>query len=308
MIDQSRRTVWKVTCWRCQGTGFAKYDGKEDICNDCGGNGDVPISAVNRHSESKNDGTNAADSPTNTSAKDAYPEEQRRRALRLLQALAGGINPITGQALPATSPYQSIEVTRALFLAIRELEHIDEQDDSPLDSSASQTTANDEEQIYQTSDREDNPDAALLNALLEYRNSMADRQQVPRYFILSRRTIDQIVIERPLSLDTLLNIYGIGPSKQEKYGRDIIRLVNQYGYDPTSSRHLIENWPKPNPARQRLNEEQGLPGRAYAPWCDEENAMLTQLLVQHVSVSDIARRLQRQTSAIRSQIRKMDDQ
>lgn len=303
MTNQGRKTNWKVTCWRCQGTGFAMYAGKEDICNDCGGNGDVPIRAVNDHSESKNGGTYAANSPANPSAKDAYPEEQRRRAIRLLQALASGINPITGQALPATSPYQSIEVTRALFLAIRELEHIDERDDAPLDSSASKTTAHDEKQIDHPSNTEDDPDAALLNAMLEYRNRMADCQQIPRHFVLIRRTINQIVVERPRSFDALLNIYGIGPSKQERYGLDIIRLVNRYGDHLASERARIEQWPQPDPARQRLNEEQGLPDRAYAPWCDDEKGMLAQLLAQDVSILDIARRLRRQSSAIRSQIK-----
>ena len=42
--------------------------------------------------------------------------------LDILEALAHGADPETGEALPETSPYNAPHVVRALFLAIRELE------------------------------------------------------------------------------------------------------------------------------------------------------------------------------------------
>ncbi|MCU0897553.1 MAG: SANT/Myb-like DNA-binding domain-containing protein [Burkholderiales bacterium] len=46
----------------------------------------------------------------------------REKALRILKTLADGIDPGTGEALPAASAYQHPDAVRALFVAIRALE------------------------------------------------------------------------------------------------------------------------------------------------------------------------------------------
>src|SRR5690242_14799625 len=46
----------------------------------------------------------------------------QQQALRIISALANGTNPITGEIFPADSPYQSPDVIRALFIAVRALE------------------------------------------------------------------------------------------------------------------------------------------------------------------------------------------
>ena len=43
-------------------------------------------------------------------------------AIAILQALADGVDPHIGEVLPPYSPYQSSQVIRALFLALRTLE------------------------------------------------------------------------------------------------------------------------------------------------------------------------------------------
>ncbi|HXF66909.1 MAG TPA: hypothetical protein VNK67_09470 [Burkholderiales bacterium] len=47
---------------------------------------------------------------------------EREQALRILNALANGIHPVTGERLGADSPYQHPDTVRALFEAIRALE------------------------------------------------------------------------------------------------------------------------------------------------------------------------------------------
>lgn len=44
------------------------------------------------------------------------------KAASIVSALADGINPLTGEAFPPDSPYQSAEVIRALYVACRVLE------------------------------------------------------------------------------------------------------------------------------------------------------------------------------------------
>jgi len=57
-------------------------------------------------------------------AKKAYTRYNRH--LEILQALAAGTDPITGEVFPADSPYNQPEIIRALFFAISQLEALAE--------------------------------------------------------------------------------------------------------------------------------------------------------------------------------------
>lgn len=48
---------------------------------------------------------------------------ERLQTLTILNALANGIHPATGQQFPADSPYQHPDTVRALFTAVRALEN-----------------------------------------------------------------------------------------------------------------------------------------------------------------------------------------
>src|SRR5689334_13141474 len=45
-----------------------------------------------------------------------------QRALAIVSALADGVNPITGEVFPADSPYQNVQIVRALVLLVRAFE------------------------------------------------------------------------------------------------------------------------------------------------------------------------------------------
>jgi hypothetical protein len=47
---------------------------------------------------------------------------EREHTLRILNALAGGVHPATGEQFPADSPYQHPDTVRALFDAVRAVE------------------------------------------------------------------------------------------------------------------------------------------------------------------------------------------
>ncbi|MBX9812298.1 MAG: hypothetical protein K2Y16_11910 [Burkholderiales bacterium] len=47
---------------------------------------------------------------------------EREHTLRILNALAGGVHPATGEKFPADSPYQHPDTVRALFEAVRAIE------------------------------------------------------------------------------------------------------------------------------------------------------------------------------------------
>lgn len=47
---------------------------------------------------------------------------ERDQTLKILNALAGGVHPATGEKFPADSPYQQPDTVRALFEAVRAVE------------------------------------------------------------------------------------------------------------------------------------------------------------------------------------------
>lgn len=47
---------------------------------------------------------------------------ERSNALKIINCLANGVNPATGEIFPADSPYQHPDTVRALFEAVRSLE------------------------------------------------------------------------------------------------------------------------------------------------------------------------------------------
>jgi superfamily II DNA helicase RecQ len=52
---------------------------------------------------------------------------------------------------------------------------------------------------------------------------------VSPYFILQRATLRRIAALRPANLNELASIKGIGPSKLEKYGQEVLALVEEWG-------------------------------------------------------------------------------
>lgn len=73
---------------------------------------------------------------------------QTSEALKILQALADGVNPDTGEVFPAESPYQHPQVVRALMTAIRLLERQQNRERRTrlLPGNAGKTWDDDEEQ------------------------------------------------------------------------------------------------------------------------------------------------------------------
>ena len=67
--------------------------------------------------------------------------------------------------------------------------------------------------------------ANLLGALRAWRSELARKRGVPAYVVLHDASIDGIAAARPTTPDALRDIPGIGDKKLERYGRDLIALV-----------------------------------------------------------------------------------
>jgi len=65
----------------------------------------------------------------------------------------------------------------------------------------------------------------VFEALRAWRAALAKEQGVPAYVILHDKTLHELAVRRPASLDDLLGIPGIGQAKADRYGEAILRLV-----------------------------------------------------------------------------------
>jgi ATP-dependent DNA helicase RecQ len=68
-------------------------------------------------------------------------------------------------------------------------------------------------------------DAPLFEALRAWRRERAAEQGLPPYVIFHDTTLAVIARQRPASADALAKISGVGQSKIERYGADVLKLV-----------------------------------------------------------------------------------
>jgi DNA helicase-2/ATP-dependent DNA helicase PcrA len=65
----------------------------------------------------------------------------------------------------------------------------------------------------------------LVDALKRWRKERASADRVPAYIVLSDAHLEGIASRRPTSLDALARCTGIGPTKLERYGDEIVAVI-----------------------------------------------------------------------------------
>ncbi|MGI4750381.1 MAG: helix-turn-helix domain-containing protein [Janthinobacterium lividum] len=68
----------------------------------------------------------------------------------------------------------------------------------------------------------------LHNALRNWRNRLAEEKNMPAYVILHQKVLDSLVETLPSTLAELETIKGIGTSKVQQYGEEILAYINAY--------------------------------------------------------------------------------
>jgi len=76
-------------------------------------------------------------------------------------------------------------------------------------------------------------DAALYEALREWRLEAARDNGVAAFVVFPNRTLEEIARRRPRSEAELLAVRGVGPSKLARYGGDVLAIVASAGTDKT---------------------------------------------------------------------------
>lgn len=77
-------------------------------------------------------------------------------------------------------------------------------------------------------DRPASTDDALFEELRQLRKKLADQQAIPPYIVLSDKTLKQICIQKPVTLDEFGEISGIGEFKKTHYGKDFTDAIKKF--------------------------------------------------------------------------------
>ena len=71
-------------------------------------------------------------------------------------------------------------------------------------------------------------DRALYDALVEWRRSVSKASGAPAYVVFHDATLVAVAAARPRSRSDLLRLQGVGPVKVERYGDDVLALVEAH--------------------------------------------------------------------------------
>ena len=72
-------------------------------------------------------------------------------------------------------------------------------------------------------------DATLYEAIKNWRRHAAEEENIPPYVIFGDRTIEDLILKKPRTVRELLNVFGIGEIKAEKFGSALLQLVENTG-------------------------------------------------------------------------------
>ena len=74
----------------------------------------------------------------------------------------------------------------------------------------------------------DEPQRLLLQRLKEWRKEKASTEGVPVYILATNNQLIELVKQAPQTLEALRQIHGFGRKKSEKYGADIIGMIQAF--------------------------------------------------------------------------------
>lgn len=68
----------------------------------------------------------------------------------------------------------------------------------------------------------------LYEEIRKYRYNKSKEEGNKPYFLFNNSTLDLLVKERPRTKEELLKIQGFGQVKVDKYGDDLLNIINKY--------------------------------------------------------------------------------
>lgn len=128
------------------------------------------------------------------------------RAKEIIEALAEGIDPTTGEVLPADHVCNKGEVVRAFYTVFNELK-------SKRSGAKNIPTDFDE---------------ALYEVLKEVRKELSELEGRPAFMVFNNETLQDMAAKAPTTKAQFLEVYGVGAYKAEQYSEPFIEAIKQY--------------------------------------------------------------------------------
>jgi len=158
----------------------------------------------------------------------------------------------------------------------------------------------------------------LYTRLREVRRQVAAEIGKPAFIVMSDKSLQDLVLKRPTTLEAMADVYGFGEYKAKAYGKPFIEAIKQYAGD-NADLPFPEATPFPEPLpfpdaapstkpaepASYMERQKQLHANAYAKWDDEEDRKLAEYYRQGLSTSEIASLMNRNTGGISSRIKKL---
>jgi superfamily II DNA helicase RecQ len=71
----------------------------------------------------------------------------------------------------------------------------------------------------------------LYDALRKWKNDLAGELNIPAYMVLPQKSILELVHKLPITLAALKAIKGLGQTKINRFGEDIIAIIENFCHD-----------------------------------------------------------------------------
>lgn len=143
----------------------------------------------------------------------------------------------------------------------------------------------------------DGEDLELLRQLKALRLEFANQEHKPAFVIFSDKTIHDIALRQPMTMDELKECNGIGDFKAEKYGEAFLNIVRKH--------KSINRVPSTLP-RNSMEEQKRQHASAYAPWTKEDDQLLMMLFNRGNTIAEMMVVFHRNEGAIRSRLKKLN--
>ena len=75
--------------------------------------------------------------------------------------------------------------------------------------------------------KEANALETIGTALYALRKRLAAKQKLPAYMVFNDSTLRQMALKKPLSVEELLNIPGVGEKKAARYGQEFLGVIEE---------------------------------------------------------------------------------
>ena len=134
---------------------------------------------------------------------------EKDKAVKIIKALAEGIDPTTGEVLNQESVYNKGDVVRALYAVLN--------------------ICGNEKDVHKVNKKEpEDYDTDLYNRLKSVRNKIAEEKGVMPFRILPNYPLMHMAAQKPLTNEDFLKIYGVGKYTTKQYANIFIAEIKDY--------------------------------------------------------------------------------